>query len=196
MINLDSKNIVIIEGADGTGKSQLAEFLKEQVSGKCHILHSNYNKSYPGENNFRQHLLMSKFATNQFKKKYYTGNRLVILDRNYISDMTYGKIGYGSKGSDLYKQKRLDRIFELLSRVRYTEDVQISLIYCRPEKSKFDETKNSREELLNDNENTKIQQIYNNYFKEIIPDLCKAHFIDYYVYDFVSDPNYKTIIGE
>lgn len=189
MIDLNRKNIVIICGADHSGKSSLVNYMKERVGGKCHIMHSNYNKKHPGECNYNQHKLIGKFAVNNFKKKYYTGNRLVVLDRNYISDICYGTIGYGSKGDQTTKLNRLRKLFKL-----YTKSgVTVSLIYCQPSKDQF--TK-ERDELLEVSEHNKIKNIYDYYFYNFFADMCKEYGISYYTYDYITDPKYTKILPE
>ena len=186
----NKKHIVIIEGADHTGKSELANYLRYYSNGKCHILHSNYNKAYPGENNYKQHKLMSKFAVKQFNKKYYTGNSLVILDRNYISDITYGKLGYGSSGTEEYKFKRLNKILKTITK---DKNIKVTIIYCNPSKDDFN--KNTREELLTNSEYSAIRQIYNEFFdsfdfKNIVN---KYDNLFVYEYDYCTDAMYKQI---
>ena len=194
MINLSKKNIIIICGADACGKSELANKLREKVSGKCHILHSNYHKLLSKQNNFRQHQLIINFAIKQFDTKHYTGNRLVILDRNYISDIVYGQIGYGSKGTIEQKIKNLKKMFNKLT--CYT-DVNVSLIYCRPQQTKFEKMQAEREELLRDEkQNLLIQEKYDEFFKDVIPDLCEEYNIALYRYDFTKDPEYKELLGD
>ena len=191
MIDLSKKNIVIIEGNDQSGKSELANYLKEQVNGKCHIIHSNYSKAYPGSNNYNQHELIAKFARDQFSKKYYTGNRLVIFDRTYISDIVYGQIGYGSKGSLKEKTLKLNNLFNILTDT-YVNNVDISVIYCRPNNTNF--IREKREELLTNSEFNKIQIIYDVVFNDIIEDCCRDKFINFYKFDYTVDPSYSKII--
>lgn len=194
MINLFKNNIIIICGADACGKSELANKLREKVSGKCHILHSNYNRLLPGQNNFRQHQLMIKFAVEQFDTKHYTGNRLVILDRNYISDIIYGQIGYGSKGTVEQKTKNLTKMLKQLTKNNH---VNVSLIYCRPQQTKFEKMQAEREELLRDEkQNLLIQEKYDEYFKDVVPGLCEQYDIELYRYDFTKDPEYKELLGD
>lgn len=190
----NGKNIIIIEGADACGKSQLARYLQDFVDGKCHTIHSNFNPNLPKENHYRQHFLISKFVTKQFDAKHYTGNKLVILDRNYISDIVYGQIGYGSKGNFDTKLKNFGRMLKILSR---NKDVNISIIYCRPEKSKFKESSEQREELLNIEQNTVIQNRYDLLFEDPkFFNLLNKYSVNLYRYDYTKDPNYSILMGK
>lgn len=70
MSALNTKNIIIVEGSDASGKSSLCKFLQDKVEGKCHTIHSNYSKLLPKENHRKQHFLISKFVSRQFDKKH------------------------------------------------------------------------------------------------------------------------------
>lgn len=189
---MKTKRIVIIEGVDASGKSKLCNHLKLLANGKCHILHSNYNKKLPKTNHRRQHKLICKFAYDNFKNSYYTGNNLIILDRCYISDIAYGLIGYGSKGTLIQKFNYLDSLFKLLTK---NKNVEVDFIYCRPEKSKFN--KNEKDELLTEDENSKMQKIYDStIFSYDFHSIIKKYNIRYYEYDFNLDPNYVILDKE
>lgn len=183
---MKTKRIIILEGADSSGKSGLSNHIKLLTNGKCHILHSNYDKNFPGENNFKQHKLMAKFATDNFKSDYYTGNHVVVLDRCYVSDMTYGQIGYGSKGTIEEKYARLNKLFNTLTA---NEDVEVSFVYCHPEKTAYDE--NAKDELLTPTENDKMNSIYESVCLSFeFFDVLIKNGIKFYEYNFISDPNY------
>ena len=121
--------IIIIEGPDASGKSSLSKHIQYMSNGKCHVIHSNFSKYLPKANHFRQHKLITDFVVKQFSNFYYTGNNIVIIDRNYVSDIVYGTIGYGSQGSIKKKFNRLDKIFKKLSSNTRTD---VTFIYCRP----------------------------------------------------------------
>lgn len=183
---MKTKRIIIIEGADATGKSGLCDHIKLLANGKCHTLHSNYNKDLPGENNYRQHKLMAKFAVDNFKPENYTGNYVVVLDRCYVSDMTYGQIGYGSKGSIEEKYSRLDKLFKALTA---DKTIEVSFVYCRTEQSAYDI--NEKEELLNTEENSKMSDIYDSVCLSFdFFDILAKNNIKFYEYNFITDPNY------
>lgn len=183
------KRIIIIEGADSVGKSQLSNHIQKMVNGKCHVLHSNYNKNLPQENNRRQHTLYTKFALANFKDSNYTGNNTVIFDRCYVSDITYGQIGYGSRGTLEEKYKHLGHLFKLMTSNR---NVEVSFIYCRPNKSKFN--RDVKEELLTDTENNKMQKIYDSVcYESYFQDLLKIYDIDFYTYSFDYDSSYRLL---
>lgn len=184
-----SKKVIILEGADASGKSSLLQHLQNLSNGKCHTLHSNFNKELPKENHRRQHMNIAKFVSKQFSKNYYTANDMVVLDRCYISDMTYGQIGYGSRGDLNSKFRYLNRLLKIISR---NKDIDIILIYCRPNKTNFD--KDAKEELLTDNENDKMQSIYDSvmYNSKMI-DIILDNDIVFIVYNYNTDPNYENI---
>lgn len=190
---MKTKRIIIIEGVDACGKSKLCDHLKLLSNGKCHILHSNYNKELPKINHRRQHKLICKFVYNNFKNHNYTGNNLVILDRCYISDITYGQIGYGSKGTLEQKFSYFDYLCSLLTDTnKRTKNVEVDFIYCRPERSKFN--KNEKDELLTEDENSKMQKIYDSViFSYDFHNIMKKYGIQYYEYDFNIDPNYVLL---
>lgn len=183
------KTVIIIEGADSTGKTQLCKYLQDLVEGKCHIIHSNYSKQLPENNHRRQHFLIAKFVSKQFDCRHYTGNRLVILDRNYISDIIYGQIGYGSKGTLKQKIKTLSKLFKILSK-----NANVIVIHCNPVESKFDTCFEKRQELLSKKENETIRKLYSKFFlsREFLYTLRKNK-ISYYEYSFLEDLKYKQL---
>lgn len=187
-----NKKIIILEGADQCGKTQLSMYLQNiYFNGKCHVLHSNYSNSLPKKNHYNQHKLMTKFAIKLFKNKYYTGNNGIIFDRNYISDIVYGNIGYGSGGSNKHKLKKLSRFLSKLD--KHCKDTSIYIIYCNPTIENFNvETK---EELLNKSQNSKIREEYSKFFNNIkfLNILVKNH-ITLLTYDFIVDPKYKELV--
>lgn len=183
---LESKNVVIIEGPDASGKSRLSKYLQDYVGGKCHVLHSNFDKKLPKESHFNQHKLMADFIHKQFSKKYYTGNRLVILDRNYISDIVYGSIGYGSQHT---RAKKVKKLFKFLNKIK--KNALVSIIYCRPTKTQFDDS--SREELLNSKEDKEIQKLYDSFFNTVMVEQLISMGIKYYKYSYDKDPNYEQL---
>lgn len=191
-MDLKSKNVFIIEGPDASGKSELCKHLQNLAEGKCHILHSNFSKSLPKENHHRQHKMIAKFVSKQFDNKHYTGNNFVILDRNYISDIVYGSIGYGSKGSITQKIKYLDKIFKILTNIK---DINVCIFYCRPDNTKFSETVNSRKELLSETENKLIINAYDKFFRsnELLNLFIKYKNLSYKKYNFYEDPNYEHL---
>lgn len=189
---LKTKRIIIIDGVDSSGKSSLSNHIQQMANGKCHILHSNYNKELPSENHRRQHKIIAEFVAKQFDKKHYTGNNIVILDRNYISDMTYGTIGYGSRGTIEEKFEFLDYLFGILCK---NPDVKVSFIYCRPLKSAFD--RDAKDELLTDDENDKMQKIYDEICLSFnMFDIFAKHNIQFIEYDFREDPQYVLLDRE
>lgn len=189
----NTKNIIIIEGPDHTGKSCLSQFLHDYVNGKCHTLHSNYNPKYSAKSHYNQHKLISKYVSDQFNKKYYTGNSLVILDRNYISDIVYGNaVGYGSKGSLKSKLKNLDKIFKLLSK---NKDVNIIVIYCCLNVSEFNP--DSKEELLNITQNELVTEQYDEFFiSEKVNNIFDKYKIRFLTYNYKIDPSYLKLLKQ
>lgn len=186
---MKTKKIIILEGPDASGKDSLAEHIRMMVNGKCHIIHSNFDKELPKKNHRRQHKLIAKFVSKQFSKKYYTGNDTVILNRCYISDMTYGQLGYGSKGTIEDKYNYLGEFFDILTK---NKDVEVTVVYCRPSKSAYNPI--ARDELLNSNENNKMIGIYDSIMNSIeFAELLCYYNIKYYDYNFNEDPNYIFI---
>ena len=186
-----NKKIVILEGADQCGKTQLSMYLQNiYFNGKCHVLHSNYSKYLPQTNHYNQHKLMTKFAIKLFKDKYYTGNNGIIFDRNYISDIIYGSIGYGSKGNIKNKFKKLNKFLSKLD--KNCEDTSIYIIYCNPSIENFNT--DTKEELLNNKQNDKIRKEYDNFFhnNNFLNILIKNH-VTLLTYDFTTDPKYKEL---
>lgn len=183
------RHIIIIEGPDASGKSSLSKHIQYMSNGKCHVIHSNFSKYLPKANHFRQHKLITDFVVKQFNNFYYTGNNIVILDRNYVSDIVYGTIGYGSQGSIKKKFSRLDKIFKKLSSNARTN---VTFIYCRPSINNFDNS--AKDELLNYNQNDKIRSAYDNIVlsKEFQQILIERN-VKYVEYDFTKDPDYKII---
>lgn len=189
---MKTKRIIIIEGPDASGKSSLSEHLQKMANGKCHVMHSNFNKELPAENHRRQHKLMAKFAVAQFDDKHYTGNHMVILDRCYISDITYGQIGYGSRGT---LEEKFDYLGKMMKILTSNPDVKVSFIYCRPEQSAFD--RNAKDELLSNKENSKMQAIYDSVCLGFnMFDILTHYGIKFYQYDFRADPQYILLDKE
>lgn len=202
MSKLQGKHIIILESSDQGGKSSLSKYLQDNVEGKCHVLHSNYNPDCSKVAHRHQHFLLNRFASKQFKSAYYTKNNVVIMDRNYISDIIYGQIGYGSKGSYEQKLKTLEKLFKILR--KGNSDVKISLVYCRPKNSDFadDEKgftfdKSKKEELLTENQNEYIRRLYDNFFSSTeLHEILVKFDIHYYIYNYFTDPDYKYITEE
>ena len=186
---MNDKKVIILEGSDAVGKSTLLKHIQNLANGKCHTFHSNYDKHFSKENHRKQHKLIAKYIKQQFDDKHYTGNHTVILDRCYISDMTYGQIGYGSRGTLEQKFSYLDDLFKIIKR---DKDIQIIMIYCRPDKSKFDTE--AKDELLNQTENDKMQGIYDCTMHSLdMLELFVKYDILYYRYDFNEDSDYKIL---
>lgn len=181
------KVVFIIEGSDGTGKSSLCKFIQNYVNGKCHTIHSNFDKTLPKQNHFKQHLLITNFVKKQFDKKHYTGNSVVILDRNYISDIIYGDISYGSKGDRKYKLNNLRKMLKTLNKT-----AKVVIIHCNPKNNKYFETSNEREELLNSTENNTIETKYKQFFSSFdFYDILENTRSDFYEFNFDVDSDYK-----
>lgn len=186
---LEGENVVIIEGNDQSGKSTLCKHLQDLSNGKCHVLHSNYSKILPKNNHRRQHKLIAKFVRKQFDRRHYTGNNLVILDRNYISDIVYGNIGYGSKGS---VKSKINYLIKLLKIIKKNPTVNVVLIYCDPDKHELDKT--MKDELLSTKQYHAVQKEYDRFFKiENIKNIVTTTGIKYYLYDYMIDSDFKHI---
>lgn len=182
----DKKYIIILCGPDASGKSTLNKHIQDISNGKCHTIHSNFNKGLPKENHKRQHKLIAKFVAKQFSKNYYTGNNFVILDRCYFSDIAYGQIGYGSKGDLSHKFKYLDKLFKILIK---NKDVNVFFIYCKPKTTNFNP--NEKDELLNYKENDKIVTIYDCTVQDYrFHDILNRYGINFVQYDYMFDPKY------
>lgn len=183
------KQVLILEGADSSGKSSLLKHIMEKTEGKCHCFHSNYNKSLPKENHKRQHNVITNCIIDLFKDKNYTGNNIIILDRCYISDITYGTIGYGSGGSFKEKIKFLKKLFK---KILSLEDTTIIIIYCNPSTNSFNNNNNNKEELLVQSEFEDIVDIYNKFFHS--PEFKDIIFSDdrffYKEFDYTVDSDY------
>lgn len=188
---MKNKKIIILEGADQCGKTQLSMYLQNiYFNGKCHVLHSNYSKELPKINHYNQHKLMTKIAIKLFSEHNYTGNNGIIFDRNYISDIVYGNIGYGSKGNNKNKLKKLDKFLSKLD--RYCKDTSIYIIYCNPAVENFNIE--SKEELLNRNQNNKIRKEYFKFFSDIkFLNILVKNNITLLTYDFTTDSEYKEL---
>lgn len=184
-----NRHIIIIEGPDASGKSSLNKHIQDMCNGKCHTIHSNFNKYLPKDNHFRQHKIITDFVVKQFDSKNYTGNNIVILDRNYASDIVYGTIGYGSAGNLKQKYRKLKKMLNKLSGCRW---VTVSFIYCCPSINNFDV--NAKAELLTEKQNDSIREAYDKIihsrdFQEILKE-CGVRYLEY---DFTKDPDYKAI---
>lgn len=188
---IKDKHIIILEGPDCSGKTSLLNHLSELANHHCHTIHSNYDKSLPQENHFRQHKLITKFVCNNFKQKNYTGNNFVILDRNYISDIVYGSIGYGSRGA--VKQK-LSKLVTMLSAMKTCcSDINVSVVYCKPSKDVFNDSE--KEELLSVFQHNKIKRAYDKFFDSTssVRSLFDQLGVNFYTYDFCVDPYYVEL---
>lgn len=186
---INRKRIIIIEGPDASGKSTLCKHIQGLTNGKCHTIHSNFCKELPKENHRRQHKLIAKFVSKQFDNKHYTNNHTVILDRCYVSDMTYGKIGYGSKGTIEQKFRYLDKLFKILTK---DKSIDIYFIYCKPKHIVFD--KDAKEELLTYEENDTMQHIYDSViFSSDMFSLFNKYNILCYTFDFTNDSDFTML---
>lgn len=192
------KNVVILEGADACGKSELAKYLQSYVEGKCHTLHSNFDPQCKGKCNLRQHKNIYKYIKNQFSKKYYTGNRLVILDRSIISDIVYyGTYGFGSPYSKDKKTELMLSWFKNLIK----DNIDVSIIFCNPSTSK-DFNLENKEELINKSELAAIKEAYNDFFYIPYTSDDKSMFnvlrnigVSFFEYDYITDPSYEKLIA-
>lgn len=200
MLKLQGKHIIILESSDQGGKSSLSRYLQNNVEGKCHVLHSNYNPDCSKQAHRNQHFLLNRFASKQFKESHYTKNNVVIMDRNYISDIIYGQIGYGSKGSYEQKLDTLKRLFKILR--KGNNDVKISLVYCRPKKpedlysveEEFPFNTEKKDELPTEEENKVLRKLYDNFFSsDELKDICKKYNIKIYYYNYFTDSDYSDI---
>lgn len=184
---MKTKRIIILEGADSSGKSSLCKHIQDKVNGKCHVLHSNYNKEISQQNHYRQHIMLSKFAKQNFDADYYTGNNVIVFDRSYVSDITYGQIGYGSKGTLKQKIKILKKLFKIITA---DPTVIVHFVYCNPDTTNFNpETK---EELLTVEENQIMKNLYNTFcYHVVFQSLISKLGILFYEYNYYTDPDYK-----
>lgn len=142
------KGIIIIEGADGSGKSSLAKRILND-NGNGIYLHAEYRF----KNNIPlYHLALLKKAL-KFSKK-----TLVIIDRLHISEYIYAKVfRNGTKWP-----------FHLKNFNRICKHMNIPIIVCIPEKVErgvewFNENKDKREELYDNMR--KVTQEYIDYAK-------------------------------
>lgn len=183
--------IFIVEGADATGKNELCNYIAKYNDGKVHILHSNCRKDLPKQNNYRQHKLMTNFVIKQFSKNYFTGNNVVIFNRNYISDLIYSNIGYGSKSSS--NIKRIKKFKSIINDLLKINNITLCFIYCNPKKSSFNP--GVRDELLDYNENYIIINEYEKFFNSrLIKEILKQNRnIKLYKFNFNTDSNYVNL---
>lgn len=92
----DVRGIVILEGADGVGKTTLARALCATHSGL--YLHGRYFPVNP----FKYHLAMLRIAARESQ------HRLVVIDRHWISNSVYSRVfnetdGYGALARMFYR---------------------------------------------------------------------------------------------
>lgn len=92
----DLRGIVILEGADGTGKTTLARALCERFDGL--YLHGRYWPTNP----WKYHLAMCRIAARESQ------HRLVVIDRHWISNNIYARVykpsdGYGALARVFYR---------------------------------------------------------------------------------------------
>lgn len=185
---MKDKYIIVLEGPDASGKSELSKHIQQLSNGKCHTIHSNFDKTLPKENHRRQHKLIAKFINKQFSKKYYTGNNFVILDRSYFSDIVYGQIAYGSRGTLKQKFKYFDKLLKIMK--KHNDTVKLFFVYCKPSVDSFD--KQAKDELLTYKENNIVRDLYestidSHYFMEIL----FHNPIKFIQYDFNKDSKYN-----
>lgn len=180
------KRIIIIEGPDATGKTTLCNMIQEKTEGKCHLLHSNYDKAISHEAHWRQHVLFWDFAQKQFAATNYTGNHTVIFDRCYLSDMMYGQISYGSDGTLEEKQRRFLR---LANKVAH-KDISLYFVHCKPSHVEGLFKNGEKEELLTFDENDVVVKLYDEFFASeyFATFLAKTGF-RYLRYDFTNPAN-------
>lgn len=190
MPNYLNKMVFIIEGPDASGKSSLSKFIQDYANGKCHTIHSNFNKDLPKKNHRRQHKLIINFVKKQFNSKYYTGNNIVVLDRCYFSDIVYGTIGYGTKGTLEQKIKYFNKLIKKLTK---DKTIKVFFIYCSPSKG-TDFNPDIKEELLDKDENFTIVKAYNDTINKMLPDFKKDN-LKYYLYDYNSDSDYSKFLN-
>lgn len=185
------KRLIIIEGPDMSGKTTLCKMIQDKTEGKCHTLHSNYDKNLTPEAHWHQHELYWAFAHDQFLPYHYSGNHTVIFDRCYFSDLVYGQIGYGSPGDMSLKWTRMATLASMgLDSKLFTT----FFIYCKPSKRAFGD--GSKEELLTSDEDSKVAKLYDDVINcpEFL-EWVEAHNITYMRYDFTDKANIQSCLA-
>lgn len=112
------KKLIILEGADGTGKSTQAQFLTEHYGAKLIEQPSRDNlvwflreeaKRNPDYTAFERQLLIAiSHVTDSFTK--FLGIDHIVMDRSYLSGLVYGKL----TGVD---QKKMNLLTQVLATV-------------------------------------------------------------------------------
>jgi len=117
------KGIIVLDGPDGVGKTTLAEAFKLLYNAK--IIHSSWTPELE--------IHMDKFHIDQVTKAIYhsqTENRIVILDRLWLSDLCYSEVyrkgtnfkGYHNKICDMLENINALNVVCLPSdRIKYKE---------------------------------------------------------------------------
>jgi thymidylate kinase len=121
--------IFIIEGADGTGKTTLANEIYKVTKG--HILHSTYNKEFNIEK-YHEQIIDSAISLAKYQP--------VIIDRWAVSELVYGNVFRDGPSYDINKL------------IQAASHLQIVWIYCENEDSIENHKRNqkTREEMFND----------------------------------------------
>lgn len=96
-----NKGGIIVEGADQMGKSTFVEKLKKEISKYANVKVKHFRKN----------------ETDSCEIKYYTDDIFnndgpYIFDRNFISELVYGKIFRGSSKINELMKKKIEAIFE------------------------------------------------------------------------------------
>ena len=122
--------IFILEGADGTGKSTLANEIALQTKG--HILHCSYDKSWDIEK-YHEHIMQAAQSLAQYQD--------VVIDRWAPSEWVYGNVFRGGESYD---------VFKLIEELKHIDN--IVWIMCRNDNAVLNHLVNAelRPEMFND----------------------------------------------
>lgn len=169
--------LFIIEGADGTGKTTLANKILEETKG--HMLHATYKPEWQAENYWGIH----EYHTHLFNAALNLMNyQDVILDRWAPSEEVYAN---AYRGQAKYSADNF--MIDLISKSRMSNPENIRFIYCDNEnvEANHEVNKQSREEMFDDI--SPVVKEYRKYIENSQVDWLRYDFNKNNIDDFVKE---------
>lgn len=143
---MDNGKIIILEGADGTGKTILANALQEETKGT--IMHSNYREEVNMEQ-YNMTMINNAISLSNF-------GDTVIIDRWAPSEEVYGNV---------FRDGPTYSVDKLIDAIKNMTSPEIIWIYCKNDNTVENHLKNKkdRDELYSDM--TDIVEEYDKFIK-------------------------------
>lgn len=123
---MEKNRIIIVEGPQGTGKTTLTNYLRDNIpSSNLYRLSGSKDKTATGKNISK----MMYYALNDYLKNMEKIPMDLIFDRTFFTEEVYARLGYKEfNNTDLFEDlvNRLDQLnYEIYLFILYLEDTNI-----------------------------------------------------------------------